>query len=486
MPDVIDIFDTALRPSESDNRKLVLAERGPVKRLRLPAGVHVRQLLIEDRSGTPDDPLVIEPLHRGWIDLDQRPDPRDDRNAFIALQLKNCAYVTIRGLSLANAWPTAILLNQCRNILIEDCRFRGSREAIYAKSSHHITVRGCHWQQDPSPGHDLWHTIDWVEAHGEEGGNSTYAHFNGAFFGAKSVHDVAIQNNTIHDAYNGIRIKAVGDDRIQNVDIAANTFVRIRDNPIEPEAHAWNWHIRHNEIVDAHAWFSFDGVRGGHIYVYGNRGRFLTRPGLRTSPSHTMGRLLKLSYRSTRPQNARYALAPDHPWYVFNNSFRLRGPLIGGAAASIDEPDVFGIGPNITANLTFANNVFEWGEPDEFDDYTCAWIEMVRHFEKRADDNVVFDASLCNRPDYLTDVATHGWERNGLVVEAPLFRDGPAGDLRLAEASPGLNAAIPLTIETDDGPFMVEPGDGGTHRGAWQSYGLTRLCPAELTTASDR
>lgn len=486
MPNVIDIVGTeALAALEHDPRKFRLADADPVEHIRLRPGTWPHQLLIENRSGTAAQNLVIEPLHPGWIDADQRPDPRASRHDFILLQLKNCKHVTIRGLSLANAWPTAILLSGCTDIIIEDCRFRGATEAIYAKGSAGIIVRRCHWQQDTSPGHDLWHTIDWVESHGEEGGNNTFAYYNGAFFGAKSVRDVKIEANTISDAYNGIRIKAVGDHPTSpNVDIVGNTFVRIRDNPIEPEYHAWNWHIRHNEIIDAHAWFSFDGVEGGHIYLYGNRGRFRSRPGERTSLHHTMGRLLKLSYLSTNPQNAYGAKSPQHPWYIFNNSFRLRAPLIGGAAESIAKPDLFGIGPDVSSHLTFANNVFEWCGPDEFDDYVCSWIELIRNFQQRDGDAVIFDGSLCNRPDYLADARTnYGWEQNGRLAAAPLFRDGPGGDLRLAEASPGLDSAIALTIETEDGPHKVRPGETGTHRGAWQSYGLTELCPADEATA---
>lgn len=487
MPDCLDItVESVLCQTGFNPTKCRLPDTITAYSLCIPPGPLDKQVFIVGRCGAPGNEIVIEGRHRGWIDADQRPDPRAERFDFILLHLKSCRHVILRNLCIANAWPTGILLSECEYITIENCRFRGGKEAIYAKNCRNLIVRGCHWQQDTSPGHDLWHRIDWVEAHGGEGGNDTFAYFNGAFLGGKALANVVVENNVISDAYNGIRLKADMDELgflvNDNVIVAGNRFFRIRDNPIEPERYALNWHIRHNEIIDAHGWFSFDGVGGSHIYVYGNLGRFEIRQGVRTSPQHTMGRVLKLSYDSCNPTHAQGKETPDRPWYIFNNSFFLRCPLIGGAACSLDEPDRLGIGPDITRHLTFANNVFEWCDPDAFDDYTATWIELVRSFRQVRDDGVIFDGNLGNREDYFEKVASlYCWETNGICVHGRLFADGPAGDLTLPPDSPGLNSAIGLTIETPDGPFEVCPGDYGTHRGAWQSYGLTRMRP--ITTA---
>ncbi|WP_428926333.1 right-handed parallel beta-helix repeat-containing protein [Marinibacterium sp. SX1] len=470
-----------LTPVAGHPTKFTLPGAGQAKILRIAPGVHGDQLRIDGLRGHSGNEVIIEPLVPGWIDAARRPDPRADRYDHIFLQLKDCRHVILRNLCLANAWPTGLLMNKCRDITIENCRIRGGTDAIYAKATTGLTIRDCHWQQDTSPDHALWHRIDWVEAHGEEGGNNTYAHFNGSFLAGKGLGNVRVENNVISDAYNGIRTKhdPTASDALNNDNfvIAGNTFRRIRDNPIEPEHRARNWHIRHNRIIDAHGWLSFDGVRGGHIYIYGNIGRFETRQGQPGSLHHTMGRVLKLSYLSPNPDYASKALSPEMPWYVVNNSFFLRCPLIGGAAASVNHPDLFAIGPDVTTRLTFANNVFEWCGPQDYDDYTCAWIDLVRHFHKREDDGVVFDGSLTNRGDYLRDVhARHGWETGGIIQAAPLFRDGPGGDLRLAPDSAGLHSGLPLIIETPEGPAEVEPGDGGLNRGAWQDgYGLARL-----------
>jgi hypothetical protein len=52
----------------------------------------------------------------------------------------------------------------------------------------------------------------------------------------------------------------------------------VRDNPVEFEVFARNAKIFHNKIHNSHAWFSFDGMAGGPIYVYGNQGWFDDMP----------------------------------------------------------------------------------------------------------------------------------------------------------------------------------------------------------------
>ena len=105
----------------------------------------------------------------------------------------------------------------------------------------------------------------------------SFRYFNGGFLSAKGIAGkVVVRGNRIRDAFNGVRMKADRADPGQSprlnadVHIVENDFVRIRDNPVEPEVFAYNWHVRHNRILDCHAWFSFDGVTGGFWYFYGN------------------------------------------------------------------------------------------------------------------------------------------------------------------------------------------------------------------------
>src|SRR5262249_51296602 len=147
------------------------------------------------------------------------------------------------------------------------------------------------------------------------------------------VGNVVVRGNKIKDAYNGVRMKADKDDPSTinaNIHVYGNEFTRIRDNPIEPEVSAYNWNVRHNQLVDCHAWFSFDGVTGGFWYFYGNTSTFTSRQGPANTFGHTMGRVLKLSYES-KPRSEDSERVPCKPWYVFNNSWHLRCPVVGGA-----------------------------------------------------------------------------------------------------------------------------------------------------------
>jgi hypothetical protein len=213
------------------------------------------------------------------------------------LQMFDCNDIIVDGLTLANFWPVIFFIKNSRNITIRNCRMKHATFAIFVKGgsdeSHDdgtagYLIEGNSWQQDDTADHKLWAEYDWAEAHGGEGSSGLLRYFNGAFFGAKAISgDVIIRGNTITDAYNGIRMKA-GDqppspDKLPrlnaNVHIYRNRFERIRDNPIEPEVYALDWHVRHNELIDCHSWFSFDGVGGGYWYFYGNTSRFTSRQG---------------------------------------------------------------------------------------------------------------------------------------------------------------------------------------------------------------
>ena len=65
--------------------------------------------------------------------------------------------------------------------------------------------------------------------------------------------------------------------------VTGNIFLYIRDNPVELEDWATNAFIAQNQFHNAHAWLSFDGMGGGPVYVYGNRGWFDDRPAGRWS-----------------------------------------------------------------------------------------------------------------------------------------------------------------------------------------------------------
>ena len=471
----------AHRPSELDK---VAGRAEPGDRIRIAPGEYLSQTEIRGLSGRRDNPIVFEADSAGDVDCGKSPDPEALREDFAFIRFTDCRHVHIQGLSIRNAWPAVLIFKNCHGITVSGCSFTHGTYAILAKQSSEFLLENNVWVQDDTADHELWHKIDWLEAHGGEGGGSTKVYYNGAFFWSKNVSDVRIIENKIRDAYNGIRMKVDADPlspecpHNRNVIIERNEFVRIRDNPIEPERFAYDWHIRHNRILDAHAWFSMDGVQGGYWYIYGDTGRFESRQGARDARHHTMGRVLKLSYESVDDRHPFGKFTPALPWYVFNNSFYLRCPLIGGAAPSLAEAEAEGVGPDITSNLTFSNNVFEWCDCD--DEWICEQIDLLRNFQKRDGDGVVFSASLTNRADYLLSAERAGvGEAEGRVLEEPLFEAARTWDFRLAAGvrAAGADKAVALTIEAPGGGrYRVTPGDGGrVDRGALQSYGPTQL-----------
>lgn len=473
------------------------AAAGAGSRIRIAPGRYHEPSNMIDRQGRADAPIIFEAAAPGQISGGSQPDYRAGRSLphldgpgnphwhdFAFLRLHGCSHIHITGLTLGWFWPTILFLRDCSDILIAGNTMRHGTNAIFATGCDRVTVEGNTWQQDDTEHHTLWHEVDWLEAHGGDGGMGTKRYYNGSFFAAKATGNVAILRNTISDAYNGVRMKASEippadePEHNHNVVIEDNDFVRIRDNPIEPEFYAYNWRVAHNRIVDAHAWFSFDGVRGGYFYIYGNTARFTSRPGDPAAGTHTMGRVLKLSYLLAGAERPWSAQVPDYPWYVVHNSFALRCPIVGGAAERAPKPPSGGLTPDFTANLTFANNVFEWCSQETLGVHLCEWIALLRNFDVSSFDRVVFEASLTNRRDYLEQARSMKiGETAGIVAEAPLFAPEADGPFSLPEGSPGRGSAKVLEMKRPGrGRYVMRlNADGALHRGAVQEYGLVQL-----------
>jgi hypothetical protein len=260
-----------------------------------------------------------------------------------------------------------------------------------------------------------------------------------------------------------------------DVHIYDNDFIRIRDNPVEPEVAAWNWHVRHNRLLDCHSWFSVDGVRGGYWYFYGNTGRFESRQGEPGKGAHTMGRVLKLSY-AVNPLRSGSERVPDYPWFVFNNSWHLRCPIVGGAAGNL--PDV-GEGPDFTAKLDFFNNAFAWCSPARDGAWVCEWIEMLRYLDLAGSPATTFDRDICNREDFFDELARqHHAEANGLPAKRPIFMNAAAGNFALAGNSEAQDtgAVRGVCLARSDAETELRPqANGKLNRGAVQDYGLVQV-----------
>ncbi len=138
---------------------------------------------------------------------------------------------------------------------------------------------------------------------------------------------MVVRDNVIQDSFNGMRMKAdkkARDSQNHNVEFYGTPPGARARNPVEPERSAMNWWIHHNDIHDAHAWFSLDEVAGGYWYFFGNRGVSKDVPGPRWTEQGRQG----LQVRRGRPQ-------PDKPVFAFNNSYWLRSSLIKDGATTL-------------------------------------------------------------------------------------------------------------------------------------------------------
>src|SRR5262249_907865 len=158
---------------------------------------------------------------------------------------------------------------------------------------------------------------------------------------------------------------------------------------------------------------------GGYWYYYGNTGRFLSRQGLYGTFGHTMGRVLKLSYHS-EPPDPDSEQVPKFPWYVFNNSWHLRCPLIGGASAAVPVPPEKGEGPGLRGNVDFFKKALGWCDAAQYGPWVCEPIELIHHFDFGRSAATRFDYDICDRADYLRDMQARGQEANGIVAAGPL------------------------------------------------------------------
>lgn len=465
----------------------------------IAGGLYDRPSTLLGRSGELGRPILIRAADDRWICGGQSPQPREGTPSladFAFLIVDKCSHVTIDRLKVRDCWPAIFQVKDSSHLTIRNCSLRHGTHAIYAKGdlTSHLLIEGNSWRQDTSPGHLLWTAIEWARAHGGEGADDRYSYFNGSFLGTKAIRgQVVIRRNRIADAYNGVRLKSGNEDvpaeraPTVNADIhvVGNDFIRIRDNPVEIERSAYNWQVRHNRLLDCHAWFSFDGAGGGHWYVYGNTGRFESRQGLPRETAHTMGRVLKLSYELYQRDPASERV-PDFPWFVFNNSWHLRCPIIGGAgpSPSPDEP-----GPDFTARLEFFNNAFGWCSPDRDGAWVCEPIELIRNFDMRRSIHTRFDYSVTDRRDAIDYFRHSDWdEAHGCVTPGPVFEDTAAGRLALAAGSPGTGSGwtrTDIARASPAGPAAIRPqSDGTLNRGAFQEYGLIEVPELEAETTA--
>ena len=217
-----------------------------------------------------------------------------------------------------------------------------------------------------------------------------------------------------------------------NVEIYGNRMLRIRDNPVEPERAATNWWVHHNEIHNAHAWFSLDEVAGGFWYVFANTGWITDKPGSQLDPNRG-GKVYKYDAGG---------VMPTRPVFAFNNSYYLYNSLIkDGATTFLTHRN----------NAVLFRNSLATSTPQDKDAQCPLPAAVLRTF---ADGNtgderflgdgfmpggwtsqVSFDCDLTNIP-WPPKIVDNHQEANGRVDTEAMFVDPDQGDLRLAAGPP--------------------------------------------------
>ncbi|WP_419911476.1 right-handed parallel beta-helix repeat-containing protein [Hoeflea sp.] len=401
-----------------------------------------------------------------------------------------CQHIVLRDLKFLRCWPTAVYLDECQHITLDNLSFREGTIAIGANglTTRDITICNCEWKQDVSSGNDLWNSIPWRRVHGSRFNTpgipvdlkGDYRAWDGDFFRAWDVAgNIIIRNNRISDAFNGIHFfnridrLAPGIDAAElefnngrrssaNVLIEGNTFTRIRDNAVEPEDFAWNWVIRHNTFADCYRPFSLELHRAGWFYIYGNRGWVnnppsqLPEPGDRTRCSH-----FKLGGTQKNEGDI----------HVFFNSWYYRtgkGIFPKGALGRLRHyNNAIGFGDPENARMFGKTGPLSATRATDFDD-----DDLEQHFTRRwgkRDFDIAFDGDLVEDRDFPEALRAKGFalgskSRGG----SPEFAHPEARkpDLSIPEGSPAHGRSIAMTIALPDGTQFDIPN--GLNVGAFQ------------------
>ncbi len=410
------------------------------------------------------------------------------------LVLRNCSNIIVENVHFQDCWPTAIYIENCTDIVIRNCSFAGGTFAVCARgpSTRGITIENCFWQQDDenadrrtwekdeagANGPAIWDGMNWQHVHGDIVDYNYPVDVDNDHRGWGIAGDVVIRGNHVRNAFNAVHTFGQDGDlppvTCRNVMVEGNLFARIRDNTIEPEPGAVNWVVRHNRFLDNFRPFSIEGTNTGYIYIFGNEGWNLSKPGMNSDDKNTGASLFKFTSKSES----------DGPVVFVHNSFVIFR----------DFAKKFGVAQWLVAN----NAIFQAGGSsffgkgwkstdvphDESTALTRRWEELGIEFKGN-----IFRAKLdrpfvrCHYPDRLRRA---GYDR---IPDAercgdPKFTRPPSGDypsdadLRPGARSPLPNSSVPMEIVFPGG--VTRTVSGGNHVGARQEDGELFDLPADF------
>jgi hypothetical protein len=394
-----------------------------------------------------------------------------------------CEWLTVEDLEVRGCWPTCIYLNDCRSMSFTNLTMQEGTFAFYAvgTSTRGIQVERCRWVQDISTSHDLWSTIGWNKVHGDAPVRDDDARaYDGDFFRAYAIQGaVTIRNNTISDAFNGVHIFNDEDHPTTNLNrdvwIYRNSFVRIRDNPIEPEVAAFNWWSFQNTFYNCHAWFSLELALAAHFYIFANTGWFDDMPGPIADDTYGGG-VIKL-------EKKKRLTAKPGPHYVFNNSWYLRSTYIKNGAIT---------------NFHHVNNAAQYCRTEDHGSHEGEFIcsptrRMLWESGETPGDtsftrdwpafNIEFANDMIAHRDFPDTLVRVGYPIRGGMGRLPGFIGPARGVFELEQDAPARGRGVGLTVQRP-APLPVWRIPAGLDLGAYQ--GQTRLDPpADFSATSE-
>lgn len=241
--------------------------------------------------------------------------------------LENAVGIVFEGLMLRDCWLSAFHAESSRNITLQNSLIIGSQTGLAVDSRDRTTDRDFFrvwnniWVQDyliPTTADDasrkhclvlngesycsglVWRGVPWWVSHFSE-----WRELNSGLFESKKFRGVVdFAGNTVFSAYNGIRIKIkkkpgeacpdlTSARMAPRVRIYDNSFMFIRDNPIEAEVCGGGWLIAGNHFLNDHSWISIEGTKADYALIFGNTGYFDEAPGADctdTKPGDETGR----------------------------------------------------------------------------------------------------------------------------------------------------------------------------------------------------
>ncbi len=375
-------------------------------------GTYREIVKVLQRKGIAEKPLCIygyygsagqRPVIDGGAAI---PSNNNSTNSWVTIEGSD--WIEIGNIEFRNGWTNPIRVVSSSYLTFNGCYFYGGKRVISAtgSSTHHLLVQNCYWDQG---GEYLWRLVTdpagndaWTSMH-----EGLLQYYNGSLVDLTGTGgSVVIRNNTIINAFNGIRWSArKGYDT--NIEIYDNYVANIRDNDFEPEYYTFNLHIYHNRSHDIHRTMSVDHVQGGDIYYYGN---------CITSDTDSWSNQVCTSFWKV------YGAGADnltYPMYAFNNSFCGVGKIFSMAAGTI------------AVQVKHFNNAY--------------YITGDRRWVLDSVDSTdVFDFDISNK-SWPANIVDRSQEQHGVVNDVR-FVDSRNFDMRLMPTSPAIDKGTRMSF----------------------------------------